>query len=217
METTARRTSEPCRHRIAKLVRDDNDPLPERDIRQNATDEVCRLVAHPPPSATGADGSPFARQGDEQALVTALAPEHGKAVREDAALQIVAELLLDVLRKRNDAFAVDLFEERFELRTDNLIQRGLLRSSRAILRVIATGRNPKALRPSFEAIPAPPREKSMPPRACAVSPAFSPRRRGERVFRHGAASRGKRRSRRGDPPRAEGSPRARSRACERTI
>jgi hypothetical protein len=94
--------------------------------------------------------------------VAAVASEHGEAVRVDAALEIITELLFNVLRKRHDALTLDLFEQRFELLSDNMIEGRLVRPSRAVFRPTRARGNAKALRASFEALHTPASARGMP-------------------------------------------------------
>ena len=58
--------------------------------------EVRRCLHHAPRVARGADAPAFAGIGDEVVVSTIVAPDSGKAVSKDAALQILAKGLADI-------------------------------------------------------------------------------------------------------------------------
>ena len=58
--------------------------------------EVRRRLHHAPGVARGADATAFAGTGNEVVVSTVITPRPGKAVRKDAAFQILAKGLTDV-------------------------------------------------------------------------------------------------------------------------
>ena len=71
--------------------------------------EVCRCLHHAPGVARGADTTAFAGIGDKVVVTAIVTPRPGKAVGEDAALQIFAKSLADIgLGRVVVALAVEL-------------------------------------------------------------------------------------------------------------
>ena len=71
--------------------------------------EMCRRLGHAPRVARGADTPAFAGIGDEVVVSAVITPGPGKAVRKDAAFQILLERLADIgLGRVVVALAVEL-------------------------------------------------------------------------------------------------------------
>ena len=67
-----------------------------RDLRENFIDQVCSRLHHPPRIARGTDAAPLTRERDKEIVTTVGAACPSKPMGEDATLQILAEILLDV-------------------------------------------------------------------------------------------------------------------------
>jgi hypothetical protein len=80
-------------------LRTDN-PLADRHIGQDAVDEVRCGVRHPASSTRRAEAAPLAREGDQAIVSTRVAMETKEAMREHAAAEEGAKLLLDEARGR---------------------------------------------------------------------------------------------------------------------
>jgi hypothetical protein len=70
------------------------------NCRRGTVDEVRRLRRHPPARATRAEAAIFAREGDQEVVLTPMASSVHEAPREVAAAQIPAKLVLDIAGKR---------------------------------------------------------------------------------------------------------------------
>jgi hypothetical protein len=75
------------------------DPLAVRRARQDAIDQMCRGVRHPPRGARRADAAAFARERDEELVGARLAPHAREAMSEDATAQVLRELAVDIARQ----------------------------------------------------------------------------------------------------------------------
>jgi len=84
----------------AHVERQREDPLAHRYARDNAIDDVRRGVGHPTSRAARAEATRLAREGDEDIVPTVVATRAGEPVVEDAAAEIRAELVANVLWKR---------------------------------------------------------------------------------------------------------------------
>ena len=72
---------------------------PHRHPRQDLVGQAGGGVRHPPPHTTGAERASLARERDHTLRAAVLAPHAQEAMGEDAALQVGAQLLLDVDRQ----------------------------------------------------------------------------------------------------------------------
>ena len=86
------------RREAPQLEREREHIVANGDGGQNAIGDVGGGVAHPPRAAAGADAPALARERDEQIPTAVVAVKTQEAVREDAAPEIRAEGLLDVMR-----------------------------------------------------------------------------------------------------------------------
>ena len=81
---------------VAQALRHRQDPLPHRQARQDVIGEMGRRRHHAPGVARGADAPALARERDQEVVPALPAAGAGEAVGKDAALQVTAELALDV-------------------------------------------------------------------------------------------------------------------------
>jgi len=62
--------------------------------------QMSRCLHHPPGIARGTDSAAFTGEGDKEIVTAAGTSVSGKAMRQDATLEIFAEILLDVRGNR---------------------------------------------------------------------------------------------------------------------
>lgn len=91
------------RERVAQPDRDGEDPLPDRDAREHAIDEVRRGVGHPAPAAGRADPASLATERNQDVFAAVVAVHAGEAVRKDPAAQAGAQIALDEARQAGAA------------------------------------------------------------------------------------------------------------------
>ena len=100
--------------------------------------KVRRRLHHAPRIARGADAPAFAGEGDEVVVTTIVTPGSGKALREDAALQIFAKGLADIgLGGVVIALPVELtgtgqLKPGLEVFGNGLVEQGALRVARVV-------------------------------------------------------------------------------------
>jgi hypothetical protein len=83
---------------IAQPLGNRQHPLADRQPRKNVVGQMGGGFDHPPGVTSGTDAATFARPGDEK-IVTALgASSAGKTIGENPAVEIAAELPLDIRR-----------------------------------------------------------------------------------------------------------------------
>jgi hypothetical protein len=70
---------------VAERVGKREHPLADRNLGQNAVDEVCGGVGHAAAAAGGTKAAPLARKGDEAIVAAVVAVQAQEAVGEDAA------------------------------------------------------------------------------------------------------------------------------------
>ena len=80
-------------------MRQAQDPLSDRHIRQHVIDRMRRSLGHAAAAAPGAEATALARKDDEAILSACGAPVAREAGSEPSAPQEVAELLLDEARQ----------------------------------------------------------------------------------------------------------------------
>jgi hypothetical protein len=85
-----------------------------------------RRVGHPPAAARRAEAASLAREGDEAITATVVAVHAEEAVREDAAVEVGAELALDEPGYRRARLACTT-EKGLELFADDAVEERLLR------------------------------------------------------------------------------------------
>ena len=78
-------------HEIVQPLRDGEHPMAHRQARKYVVCQVRRCLHHAPRVERRAHASAFAGIGDEVVVSTIVTQRPGKAVREDAALQIFAK------------------------------------------------------------------------------------------------------------------------------
>jgi hypothetical protein len=83
-------------HQVAQPLRGGERPLAHWQALKNMTAEVCRRLHHAPPITQEAHATTFAEIGHQVVVPAVIAPGPGKAVRKDAAFQILAKGLADV-------------------------------------------------------------------------------------------------------------------------
>ena len=81
---------------VAQALGHRQDPLPHRQAWQDVIGEMGRRRHHAPGVARWADASALARERDQEVVPALPAAGAGEAVGQDAALQVAAELALDV-------------------------------------------------------------------------------------------------------------------------
>ena len=104
----------------AQVERQRQHPLPDRRARQDAVDEVRRGVGHAAAAARTAEPAALARVRHQAVVAAAVAVDAQEAVREDAALEELAELPLDE-RGRRVVPGAGAVEERLEAVGDDLV------------------------------------------------------------------------------------------------
>jgi hypothetical protein len=83
-------------HEVAQALWDRQHPLAHRQAGKDVVSEVRRRLHHAPGIARGAHAAAFAGIGDKIVVPAVVTPRPGKAVGEDAALQIFAKSLADI-------------------------------------------------------------------------------------------------------------------------
>ena len=78
-------------HEVAQSLGHRQHPLAHRQAGKDVIRQVRRRLHHAPGVARGADATAFAGEGDEVVVAAIVAPGTSKAVRKDAALQILLE------------------------------------------------------------------------------------------------------------------------------
>ena len=111
--------------RQPERVRHREHPLADGHLGQNPLDQVSRRVGHAPPAARRAEASPLARESDGTIAAAVVAAHAEEPVREDAAVEVGADLALDEPRYRRARLAC-LGEEGLELFADDLVEERLL-------------------------------------------------------------------------------------------
>lgn len=76
---------------IAQPFGEREHPLPHRQARKDMIDEMRRRFGHAPGGAGGADAAALAGIGDDEIVAAVGAAGTGKAVGEDAAIEVAAE------------------------------------------------------------------------------------------------------------------------------
>lgn len=109
---------------VAQPLGQGHDPLAHRQARQDMIDQLGGSLGHPPGVARGADATAFAGEGDEEIVAAPIAPRSCKAIGQNAALQVGAQLALGV---RRDALILPLIvaqsEEGLEVVLHRPVQR----------------------------------------------------------------------------------------------
>jgi len=111
-------------------------PLPQRQVRQHAIGQMRCGGHHAPRVARGAHAAPLAGERDQEIVAALPAPGPGKAMGEDAAFQVTAELPLHVFRHRPliVGSGAALGEPSFEVLLDAAIEHACARPARPIPR-----------------------------------------------------------------------------------
>ncbi len=126
--------------RVTQPVRQRQHPLPHRQATEHTIDKMRRQFGHAPvrrkpmecepPATRRAESAPFAGEGHEQLVFTALTTEARQAVRPNPAGQELAQLTLDEGRQSIIATAqARLAQERFEVLPHDLMQESVLRAA----------------------------------------------------------------------------------------
>jgi hypothetical protein len=109
----------------AQLERERQHELAHGNIWQNAIHKMGRATGHAPARTARTDPAIFARVGDEQIVAARVAVAPHESMREHAALQVRAELFLDVARQRFLVRLTRVSEKRLEARTHDAVEHGL--------------------------------------------------------------------------------------------
>jgi hypothetical protein len=114
---------------VAKGVGQREYPLTDRHHREHAVHEVRRGVGHAPAATRRAEAAPLARERHESIVAALVAAQAQEAVREEAAAQEGAKLLLDEVRR--GALARSCAGEKgLELLADHAVQEVVLGRAR---------------------------------------------------------------------------------------
>ena len=117
---------------VAERVRKRQHPLPDRDLGQHPIDQMRRRVRHPAAAARRTEAAALAREGDQAVVTAGVAVHAEEAVREHAAAEEGAKLLLD--EARSGLLSVcGAREEAFELLANDLMKKSLLRFMALVL------------------------------------------------------------------------------------
>ena len=81
---------------VAQALRHRQHPLPHRQAWEYVIGQMRRRLHHAPGIARRAHAAPLAGEGNEEVVPALPATGPGETVGEDAAVQIAAELALDV-------------------------------------------------------------------------------------------------------------------------
>ena len=116
-------------------------PLMHRNLWENFIDQVCCRLHHAPCVARGTDAAPLTRERDEEIVTTVGAACPGKSMGQDAALQILAKILLDVCGNREAILICvpALGQPGFEMTLHDLINRAAFGSAAPINRCTRFG------------------------------------------------------------------------------
>ncbi len=85
---------------VAQPLRQRQDPLPHRHLGKDVIHQVSGGLGHPPGGARRADAPPLAGESDQEVMATVRAARPSKTVGENAAGEVLAEVVLDVRRDR---------------------------------------------------------------------------------------------------------------------
>ena len=111
---------------VAERIGEREHPLPDGHLGEHAIDEVGGNVCHAASSTGRTESATLAREGDHAIVTTVVAVQAQEAMRQDAATQEGAKLLLDEAGYR--LIAVGCAREKaLELLADDLVEEGLLR------------------------------------------------------------------------------------------
>ena len=126
---------------VAQPLGHRQDPLAHRQRRQDVIGEMRRGRHHAPGIARWTHAPALAREGDQEVVPTLPAPGPGKAVCEDSAFQVMAELPLHTFRHRPLVIVIvaALGEPGLEVLLDAAIEHALARTARPIPRRCAVG------------------------------------------------------------------------------
>jgi hypothetical protein len=117
---------------VAERVGQGEYPLPDRDLGEHPIDEVRGGLRHSTPATRGTEAAALARERDQAIVTTLVAVQAEEAMRQDAATQEGAKLLLDEARDR--LIPVGRAREKaLELSADDLVEEGLLRVTALVL------------------------------------------------------------------------------------
>ena len=87
------------RQQVPQPMRQAEDPLSNRHVREDMIDEMRRPLSHAPVATPRAEPAAVAREGHEAIQSAGGAPKSGEAAGQTPATQEVAELLLDKSRE----------------------------------------------------------------------------------------------------------------------
>ena len=149
------RASSRCR-KVAQPLRHRQHPLLHWQAWEDVIRQMRRGLHHAPGIARRAHATSLAGERDQEVVAAVAAPRTREAVGEDAALQVAAELTLDIFRNRTVVVVAvaALGEPVLEVLLDAAIEHALARAARPV--------------PRGCAVPGP----ALDLHACPLSPAF---------------------------------------------
>src|ERR1019366_3609764 len=108
----------------AQLVRQRQNVLPHRHIRENPVHDGGRRIGHAPPSATRAHGSRLARERNEEIVTARIAPRAREPLGEDTTFEVSSELGLDIAGEATVVVLAGVREKRFDIPVYKTVENG---------------------------------------------------------------------------------------------